>query len=403
MKIVSIDDIKPDLWNQACDLSDDAWMFHRREWVDIEEKFFVRENHSFVICRGDDVVGIFPMYLSDGATGAANEILLHSGIHHHTGLALIKPLDQNEVKSARSLAMRYVLKIADRLNVDRIQLNAHNLAPARHASGANTIPFWAREWKFHLGLGFGYGGMIPGPGLSTCCVDQIIDLLYDEEQLFSRIDESARRAIRKGQKSGLSWTAASAVKAVDSYYDVALKSATRTGEILPEKSYYDEVAGNLSEFTKIIVVRTQEGEPTAAMLLAIYKGGATFLSGVSDPAHLDKRTNDFMHWSAIQYSKSCGANMYRLGPIFPQVPADWPIAKVSKFKGKFGAKSYEIIQGSLFKNIDKYIPNLFQMAELFAPKNDIYKEPETEALPKPDEFTVKPARFLIKFFKNLTK
>ncbi|MEO7728976.1 MAG: hypothetical protein ABIS45_17120, partial [Burkholderiales bacterium] len=43
------------------------------------------------------------------------------------------------------------------------------------------------------------------------------------------------------------------------------------------------------------------------------------------------------------------------GPSFPEVPKDWPIARVSKFKTKFGARPFTTIQGSLFRHPDKYL------------------------------------------------
>ena len=45
-----------------------------------------------------------------------------------------------------------------------------------------------------------------------------------------------------------------------------------------------------------------------------------------------------------------GAAVYRFGPVFPEAPADWPIARVSAFKSKFGARSVPTIVGSLFLN-----------------------------------------------------
>ncbi len=46
---------------------------------------------------------------------------------------------------------------------------------------------------------------------------------------------------------------------------------------------------------------------------------------------------------------------YRFGPAFPEVPDDWPIARVSRFKEKFGGQSFTTIQGSLFLKPEKYL------------------------------------------------
>ena len=93
----------------------------------------------------------------------------------------------------------------------------------------------------------------------------------------------------------------------------------------------------------------------AALWLLIHKGAAHFLGGVSDPAYLPMRVNDFLHWSAIVWANHQGLTHYRLGPVFPELPDDWPVARVSRFKGKFGGISYSTIQGSYFRHPEKYL------------------------------------------------
>lgn len=363
MKLIPFDEVGFEAWNQLCDGSDDAWMFHRYEWVKIEQKRFVLENLSFAIAENDKLTALFPLYLSDATTGAADEILLHCGIHRHTGLAIRNGVELPKRKAIQRFAMHHVLEVANEVKAERIQLNVQNLAPARLGI---ELPFWVSDWKFYYGLGFGPNGIVPAPGLNTCCADQIVDLHPDEDEIFSRFAEACRRAVRKAQKFELSATAEPIDTAISTYYDLALKSATRTGENLPKGSYFEDLAAEFFGITDIVIVRTKDGKPAAAMLLPLYKGAASFQAGVSDPAHLDKRVNDFLHWSAIRHAKAKGAVRYRLGPIFPQVPADWPIAKVSKFKGKFGGKSVEIAQGSLFLNKEKYLSNLKLMADNFS-------------------------------------
>ena len=132
--------------------------------------------------------------------------------------------------------MEHILGLAERLDVDRIGLNVHNLAPVCFTSDRPEIPFWvAEDYGFHLGLAFGPTGHMPVPKMSTVAADQIVDLRLSEEELFAKVD---RTAVRKGRKSGLTFRVSNSHGDLDVYYELAKLSATRTDEPLPPFDYY---------------------------------------------------------------------------------------------------------------------------------------------------------------------
>ena len=238
MKVVAYSELKRDDWNRTCEASSQAWLFHRREWIEIEEKFFFARNYSFAIADGNCIAGVHPLYAADiPLTTGGKESLLHSGIHRHTGLALSPSLSSAETKAARSAAMHHIFDLAERLDADRIQLNSHNLAPENRSANRQEIPFWVEHHGFHLGLNFGPGGFVAAPGMSTCNADQLVELTGDPECLFSTLDESCRRAVRKAQKSGLKAKEGTDDSCVADYYRLAERSAERTGEARPPIDY----------------------------------------------------------------------------------------------------------------------------------------------------------------------
>ena len=87
--------------------------------------------------------------------------------------------------------MEHILHIAEEVEADRIQLNAHNLAPVSRSQNRQEIPFWVMDYGFHLGLRFLDVGYAPCPGMATCCADQIVDLTVSDDVLFDRLDPSA--------------------------------------------------------------------------------------------------------------------------------------------------------------------------------------------------------------------
>jgi hypothetical protein len=362
MKILPITDVSAGEWDAACVGSAQAWLFHSADWNAIEERWFVCNNYSFAIADGDRLIALHPLYLSDGSTGTAGERLLHSGIHRHTGLALIPGLSRARIASARGAAMAHIFSLAGRLDVDRIQLNAHNLAPENRTAAREEIPFWVSHYGFHLGLNFCRYGMLPAPGMSTCNADQIVDLELPEEEMFAQLDQRAE--VRKAARSGLEFSIGGNEASIDAYYRIAVKSSARTGESLMPPGYYHELRQRLAPSGCCVVAfAIKDAQRIAAALLLIHKQAATYNAGVSDPAFLAMRGNDFLQWSIIIWAKRRGLSHYRLGPFFPDVPRDWPIARVSWFKTKFGGRSVGVIQGSYFRHPEKYLDSARQQLD----------------------------------------
>ena len=355
MRIVPASEVSPADWDAACDRSGAAWLFHRWSWIAMEARFHGHRDLSFALEDHTGLIGVHPLYVSDVGIGWM-ERLVHSGIHRHTGLALVDDLPRGSVRAAWSAAMRRVLEAAATEQADRIQLNAQNLAPLLLTSVRDEIPPWVRDYGFDLGLNFAPAGILPVPGMSTCCADQVVSLEPDEPELFGHLDEGCRRAVRKAQKAGVEFEAAGVDEGVADYVRLAHLAATRTGETLPPTEYYESIVRELGPTRRCaLLFARHESKRVAGLLLLTDKSAASYLGGVSDPEYLPLRVNDFLHWSALLWAKGAGIRHYRLGPTFPEVPDTWPIARVSRFKTKFGARSMTTIQGSLFLRPEKYL------------------------------------------------
>jgi hypothetical protein len=356
MNVVPCMDVPPGEWDALCDASRQAWLFHRRAWIEIESRYFMRLNLSFALAHGGRLVALMPLYLSDVSTGTTGERLLHSGIHRHTGLALAPDLPRELVSAARTAAMHRVLQIASEVDVDRVQLNTHNLTPEnRDPCTREEIPFWVEDYGFQLGLGFGRQGMIAAPGMAVCNSDQIVDLHSTVEMLFQNLEESCRRAVRKAQSFDLASTPATDESALAAYFGVARASVERTGEALPDRRYYEDIWSAYAREGRCAILLARQGAAVVGgVFLVIDKSAASLLGAVSDPRALPMRVNDFMQWSTLLWAKEAGLRFYRLGPWFPSVDPEFAIAKVSRFKKKFGGRSLTVIQGSWYRKPERY-------------------------------------------------
>ncbi|MEQ6413416.1 hypothetical protein ODX41_21155, partial [Salmonella enterica subsp. enterica serovar Enteritidis] len=88
-----------------------------------------------------------------------------------------------------------------------------------------AVPFWVSDFGFQLGIAFGPSGMLPCPGSSTLNADQLVDLAPAVEQLFARLDNTCRTAVRKAEKSGLQFEISSDVSHLEAYINIARASA----------------------------------------------------------------------------------------------------------------------------------------------------------------------------------
>jgi hypothetical protein len=357
-RAVAFGDVDRASWNCAADASAEAWLFHRHEWIVLEEAHGgTRRNLSFALLseRGA-VAGIQPLYLRENGLGSWIERCVDSGLHRHTGLALVDGLDADTVTTARRTAMAEVERLAGGIRADRIQLNVQNLAPARLRGQGLDVPFWVLEFGYEPGVQFGPNGILPAPGRSTRCEDQIVTLeARSEEDLFEGLEPAARRAVRKALRASLTAHLDEGGEAVDDYQGLARLSAQRTGEAPRPPGFFAALYAALRPAGRCrILFARHGGRPVGGLVLLIDKGSVHFLAGASDPGALPMRVNDFLHWSAIQWARRQGYGQYRLGPTFPELPADWPVARVSRFKGKFGGRGVALLQGSRFLHPERY-------------------------------------------------
>jgi hypothetical protein len=356
MKIIPFAELSAEAWDEVVEQSTEAWLFHQAEWVAIESRFFTRANCSFAV--QDDrgaVAAVCPLYQRDLERGRWTERLLDSGHHRQAGPAFRDALPPSVRKAAVKVMMRHILEAGRRLDVDRIQLNAHNLAPAVYADRMAEIPFWVQDFGFRLGLSIGPNGDLALPGLSTVSADQIVELTDAEQEIFQRLDENFRKAVRKARQSGLTCQVAD-YEPIGDYYALAEISAQRTGEHLASPEYYRAIWSAFHPQGRCAVVfALYEGRKVGAIFLLLAKESASYLAGVSHHDYLPMRVNNFLHWEALRWARSQGCRRYRLGPVFPELPHGWPVSRVSRFKGEFGATARTIIQGSLFLKPERYL------------------------------------------------
>lgn len=356
MQVIPFSAVQSSDWNSICDFSDDAWLFHRYEWILLETRRIQALNFSFAIFRDKKLIGIVPLLKSQLPLGPFVENLFHTGVHRHTGIAVSNALTVIERAEAEKFALSACISLAIEGTADRLQLSVQNAAPKWRPGSADSLPFWASTGKVNFGLYSGPNGITPFPYASTLALDQFYDLSVDPETRGIGISSTARTAARKAISYGIEIFVAESLDSLPMVLNQILKSAQRTGESTPDPLYFEELLnGECSRHITTLMARHPTRGVVGCLLISTYKNVTHFLHCYSDPESLKYRVNDLLHLRAIEWARAEKMDFYRLGPFFPEVPPDWPISKVSRFKTKFANTSVPIRQGSVFFQREKYI------------------------------------------------
>jgi hypothetical protein len=362
VQVVSFEKISSTLWNDLCLKSDDAWLFHNHEWILFEERYGqIEKNFSFGIFVDESLVAAVPLYEKKYSLGPFEEKLLTTGSPKFTGPMfaneLISSGNESLISSIQNIILEKIFNISDNIAADRVHIGIQPLTESYLKSKVIDMPFWLSKKKgFHVGQHYGESGLAPAPFMSTLCVEQIVNLDLTEDKIFAGLSSSCRRAIRKASASNYKVSVIDEATHIDEIEKLTRISSERTGQALLPTTYYENLFSSFVNTENVIIIKLEIEDNVAAILaLACYKNKASFLSLASDPDFLEYRVNDLIHWCAIRMLKSKGFSLYRLGPFFPNVPENWSIHKVSKFKTKFGNFPIPLLEGSFFREPAKYI------------------------------------------------
>lgn len=141
----------------------------------------------------------------------------------------------------------------------------------------------------------------PGAQPSVTFFIHQLKLFPDTEFLFSRLESSVRRAIRKGQKSGLTIESSTDEAAMRTYY--ALHCVTRKEHGLPPQplAFFLNIQKHLlSQNQGMVVTARREGRAVASAVYLHRGSAAMYKFGASDAEGQELRANNLVMWEAIQ-------------------------------------------------------------------------------------------------------
>ena len=174
-----------------------------------------------------------------------------------------------------------------------------------------------------------------------------LDLTAGEDELFSRLESSVRRAIRKSEKIGVTVEVLQNREAVQVFYSLQCQTRKKHGlPPQPFRFFLNIHKHILSQNMGMVVVARHHGRPVAASIYVNFGDRAIFKYGASDETFQDLRGSNLVMWTAIKEYVRRGASHLDLGR------ASMGNEGLRKFKLGWGAeeRKIEYVKFDLRKN-----------------------------------------------------
>lgn len=197
-----------------------------------------------------------------------------------------------------------------------------NLRPgASRAAALAAIEYmaWTQLKCMHIEISDPYFSAEDGQSLGFDCEfyhSYRTDLRRSEEELFNNMESACRRCIRKAEKSGVRIEEADDLAFADEYHEqlqdvFAKQKLTPTYDVERVRSLIRNVkpAGHLL----LLRARDSEGKCIATGIFPGFNKIAEFWGNASRRDSQQLRPNEAIHWYAMRYWKSRGAEIYDWG------------------------------------------------------------------------------------------
>jgi hypothetical protein len=170
----------------------------------------------------------------------------------------------------------------------------------------------SRNWKYlELRGGRELLGEVPA---SLSFYGHGLDLTVREDKLFSQLESSVRRAIRKSEKNGVTVEILQSVEAMREFYPLQCKTRKKHGlPPQPFKFFLNIHRHILSQNMGMVVLARHQGAPVAASVYFYFGDQAIYKFGASDESFQELRGGNLVMWAAIKEFVRRGAKHLDLG------------------------------------------------------------------------------------------
>lgn len=176
----------------------------------------------------------------------------------------------------------------------------------------------------------------------------LLDLNWDEDELFMDMRPNTRNCIRKARKKGVTVQNAS-IKDLPRWYEIYADTALRKGFQCIDYDYFDSLFSSVFEFrfhadneTVIprfhLLLATEAKDILSGMILGIHGNTAYYLYAGSSLHKRDHMPNYRLQWEAIRIARNAGCHTYDLFGVPSTADSDHQQHGLFRFKTGFGGK-----------------------------------------------------------------
>ena len=165
----------------------------------------------------------------------------------------------------------------------------------------------------------------------------VLDISKDEAQILSEMRPNTRRAVRKGEKEGITIETSSDPAAVKEFYDIQLETAKRHGFFAFGESFLTKQFAAFARTDNVILYTAKLGKDILAQNFMIFYGNeASYHYGVSTALGTKHPGAPLLHMQAMRDARTRGIKRYNFWGIVDENDTKHRFYGVSRFKRSFG-------------------------------------------------------------------
>jgi len=154
----------------------------------------------------------------------------------------------------------------------------------------------------------------PDAPASTSFHAHVLSLESPESELFGRLDDSVRRAVRKAERGKLELEFSYSLDAMRAFYELLGRTRRRHGVPPQPFGFFAEIQSRILEKKcGVVVLCRHEGQPVAGAVYFHFGNQVIYKFGASDERSQQLRANNLVMWRAIQHYQARGFKSFDFG------------------------------------------------------------------------------------------
>ena len=329
MEFVSRQELGAETWNAFVDSSDEAWFWHRSEYVEALTTWPGRSDESFaVVDRGSGyrIIAVLPLH---GVEVRRARVVRWRVLDSQGGIATANGVGAQHRSRVVQAVREHLLDVARERQAVEVTLALPPMAPAYRGDRCPRVnPL----------LVFG--------GENTLTQTWVVDLRKPLDTIRSRYSSGAREELRRIAGEPVEIREASGETDLATYYNLHCKTYRRTGVSPHPRAYFEHIFGKIASHRLArILFCTRGDDVVAAQSSVFYKDAGIYWTSASAQTAKSGETRALID-EQIRYARERGVEWFEAGEAFPNATSG-KLKGLSDFKRSFGGELFPLYRSRL--------------------------------------------------------